>query len=37
MEDQRTKIKSILLVILAWLVAIAFLYIVLVKIRLFLK
>jgi len=34
MEDRKTKIKSILVVILAWLIAIAFAYFVFMKIKL---
>jgi len=34
MEDDRTKIKSIFIIVLAWLFAIALLYLAIVKIRL---
>jgi hypothetical protein len=34
MEDRKTKIKTVLLVILAWLIAIAFAYLIFMKIKL---
>jgi len=34
MEDQQTKIKSILLIVVAWLFAIALLYLAIIKIKL---
>ena len=34
MEDKKTKIKTILLVALAWLIAIAFAYLIFMKIKL---
>ena len=33
MEDEKTNIKGFLLVVLAWLIAIAFAYLVLMKIK----
>jgi hypothetical protein len=33
MEDRGTKIKSILIILLAWLIAFAILYLVLIKIK----
>jgi hypothetical protein len=35
MEDRETKIKSIIVIILAWLFALAMVYIVIVKIKFF--
>jgi len=34
MEDRRTRIKTVLLVIIAWLIAIALAYLVFIKIKL---
>jgi hypothetical protein len=34
MEDRKTKIKADLLVILAWLIALAFAYLIIMKIKL---
>jgi hypothetical protein len=34
MEDERTKIKSIFIIVIAWLMAIALLYLVIIKIKL---
>jgi len=34
MEDRKTKIKADLLVVLAWLIAIAFVYLIFMKIKL---
>jgi predicted metal-binding membrane protein len=33
MEDKKTKIKAVLLIVLAWLIAIAFAYLVFMKIK----
>jgi hypothetical protein len=34
MEDDRTKIKSVFIIVLTWLFAIALLYLVIIKIKL---
>ena len=34
MEDRKTRIKSILIIVFAWLLALALLYMVIVKIKL---